>query len=163
VNVREIYYGSDGEATKALYARLADVGPVGHVAVNLFRAQKCSERAKLYRGGVRGRGSYRSMAYDRKQWSMDLLCKVLAEHAEALKIGWGWKLDPDQAVHCWVLYVDLPTGQASFHTEARGTGPDYPGDWDGQRGVCPGRIIAFAESVLARAPAAASLFEGDDG
>src|ERR1051326_7628212 len=111
----EIYNGSDGAATKALYARLELLGPVGLVALNLFRAQKCSERAKVYRGGVPGRGSFKAMAYERKQWSMGNLCKVLQEHAQGLQLRWGWKEDPGQEYYPWVLYVDLPSGQVSFH------------------------------------------------
>jgi hypothetical protein len=144
----QIYLASDGEATKALYARLGELGPVGAVALNLFRAQKCSARAKVYRGGIAGKGRYRDMAYDRKQWSMGNLVQVLGRHAAELGIRWGWKIDPEQSYHRWVLYVDLPTGQVSFHSEQRGAGPDYPADWDGIRDVCAGRICDWCELLL---------------
>lgn len=144
----EIYNGSDGEATKQLYADLERLGPVGVVALNLFRAHKCSARAKVYRGGRRGHGSFRAMAYDRKQWSMDNLCQTLTTSAASLGICWGWKQDPAQEFHRWVLYVDLPTGQVSFHTSARGHGPDYPGDWDGIRDAGAARIIAWINALL---------------
>src|SRR5262245_49999554 len=62
-----IYSGSDGAASRALYDRLEACGPAGRLARDLFRAAKASERAKVYRGGERGRGSYKGMAYDRKQ------------------------------------------------------------------------------------------------
>ena len=75
-DVISIYQGSNGEATKALYAQLESMGPHGVIAMNLFRACKCSERAKVYRG----RG-YRDEAYRRKQWSMDNLCEALTKHA----------------------------------------------------------------------------------
>lgn len=143
-----IYEGSDGEATKALYAQLEQCGPIGIVALNLFRACKNSGRAKVYRGGQRGRGSFKGMAYDRKQWAMDNLADVLSENAEALGIRWGWGLDPKQEFHRDVLYVDLPNGQVSFHTAGRGDGPDYPGEWDGQAGMSPQRTCAFAAQVL---------------
>lgn len=145
--VKSIYEGSDGDATKALYADLGERGPVGHIALNLLRAQKASARAKVYRGGVPGKGSYRSMAYDRKQWAMGNLCTALVMHADALGICWGWKRDLDQPVHDWVLYVDLPTGQVSFHTDHRGAGPDYPADFDGRHESEP-RILSFAITVL---------------
>ncbi len=147
MNPRDIYHGSNGEATRALYAHLATIGPAGIVATNLFRACKCSERAKQYRGGVRGKGSYRSMAYDRKQWSIGNLCEALQSHAEALGISWGWKVDPRQEKHRWVLYVDLPTGQASFHAEHRGVGPDYQGQWDGKRASAES-IVGWVERLL---------------
>ena len=83
MNPHEIYYGSDGESTKALYARLWKLGPVGVIAVNLFRACKCSERAKQYHGGIRGKGSYRSMAYERKQWSIAALQRQALKYSFA--------------------------------------------------------------------------------
>jgi hypothetical protein len=85
-----IYRGSNGEATKALYAELEQLGAVGKVALNLFRACKCSERAKLYR-----RGKYKSAAYDRKDWSIRNLATALhVQHAaQLLHIGNGWGID----------------------------------------------------------------------
>jgi hypothetical protein len=148
--VLSIYEASDGEATKALYENLSAFGPAGEVAKNLFRAQKASARAKVYRGGERGRGSFRSMAYDRKGWALDNLCAVLVEHGPALKLGWGWGEDSAQAVHRHVLYVDLPNGQVSFHAGLRGVGPDYRRRWDGQRGAVPARVCRFCADVLAK-------------
>jgi hypothetical protein len=43
-----IYHGSNGALTVDLYARLEALGPAGIVAMNLFRAAKASERAKVY-------------------------------------------------------------------------------------------------------------------
>lgn len=137
-------------------ARLEKLGPAGVIALNLFRAQKCSTRAKGYR-----RRAHKNEAYDRKNWSMGLLCSVLQEHAQALGIQWGWKEDPKADYHKWVLYVNLPkfrahplgwyTGepgpQVSFHAFARGKGPDYPGEWD-QSYESAERIINFCEDLL---------------
>jgi hypothetical protein len=142
-DVIRVYQGSNGDATQALYARLAALGPIGDVAVNLFRAQKSSERAKVYRGG-----GYRGKAYDRKQWSMDNLCAALTEHAPALGVTWGWGLDKGTPVYEHVLYVDLPTGQVSFHTATRGIGPNYPGEWDGVPGHSPDRILRWCGRLL---------------
>jgi hypothetical protein len=142
-----VYYGSCGENTKHLYALLEGKGLAGVVALNLFRACKNSARAKIYRGGIRGQGSYKSKAYDRKQWAMRNLCKVLTEHAGDLGIQWGWKQDPAQEYHKWVLYVAIPTGQVSFHTSERGTGPDYAGDWDGEHQSAE-RIIEWVDNIL---------------
>lgn len=143
-DVLRIYQGSDGEATKALYARLEKLGPKGLVAVNLFRACKCSERAKVYRG----RG-HRDAAYERKQWSMDNLCKVLREHAVALWIPWGWGYDESQPVYRWVLYVELNVGQVSFHTVNCGDGPKYGKEWDGQRERSATRTCTWVAQILA--------------
>ncbi len=150
IRAADIYLGSDGEATKRYYAELEAIGPIGIVATNLFRAQKCSARAKVYRGGIRGRGSYRSMAYDRKQWAMDNLCRALAEHSESLGIRYGWKRDEATVFGnraSWVLYLELPQGQVSFHSPTRGEGPEFAGDWDGVRRSME-RILQFCDEVL---------------
>lgn len=123
MNVTAIYHGSDGKQTIALYQALEAVGPAGLVAMNLFRAQKCSARAKVYSR------RYKGEAYGRKQWSIANLVKVLAEHGPALGIGYGWKEDAAQPYCPWVIYIDLPTGQCSFHSPIRLYGPDYPGEW----------------------------------
>jgi hypothetical protein len=149
MNALDVYTASDGELTTRYYSHLQEHGPVGIVAVNLFRAQKNSERAKKYRGGIRGQGSYKSMAYDRKSWAMGNLCGVLAEHAAALSIRYGWKQDPAPVfgqAPSWVLYVDLPQGQCSFHSPHRGAGPDYPGDWD-RKHKSVERILAFCDAM----------------
>lgn len=155
---RNVYHGSDGDATRALYARLEALGPSGRIAVNLFRACKSSERAKVYRGGVRGGGSYRSMAYGRKEWSLGNLVETLQQEAAALSIRYGWQEDPATPVYSWVLYVELPTpfGQVSFHASRRGAGPDYPGCWDGVRGASAERVIVWCEHLLM----AGDLLEG---
>lgn len=143
-DVVRIYQGSDGEATRALYAELEQLGPAGPIAVNLLRAAKTSERAKRYRG----RG-YRGAAYDTKGWSIDNLCGLLPGLAAICGIrSWGWTVDPDQAKHRFVLYVDLPTGQVSFHAEQRGNGPGYAGTWDGRRGLQADRIVRWAAALL---------------
>lgn len=150
IDIATVFDGSDGEATKLLYSHMAAMGPAGEVAVNLFRAQKCSGRAKQYRGGIRGRGSYRSMAYETKQWAMNNLCQILKQYAVDLQLTWGWQQDPDTPGFEWVLYIDLPTGQVSFHTRFRGEGPDYPGEWDGTRNTSAGRIITWCANLFNR-------------
>lgn len=150
--VVRVFGGSDGDATMALYQRLARLGPAGVVAMNLFRAQKCYDRAKLYRGGDTG-GSYRSQAYRRKQWSIELLAGELVTHARIAGIGtWGWKIDPAaEGPYRWVLYIDLPDrGQVSFHSPIRGQGPDYSGEWDRVAGSSTNRVQYFAADVLDR-------------
>jgi hypothetical protein len=147
----EVYQGSDGALTKRYYSLLALSGDIGSVAMNLFRTQKASARAKVYRGGVKGRGSYKSMAYDKKGWSIEQLCKVLVMHPET-GITFGWKIDPKMvALHDpskWVLYVDLPEGQVSFHSPKRYEGPDYPGEWDGVKNASGQRIVNFCNRIV---------------
>ena len=146
--VLRVYEGSDGNATTTLYKSLESFGPAGFVALNLFRANKCSQRAKVYRGR-----RFKDSAYDRKQWSMNNLCGALGEHATSLGIVWGWGQDTEQVYHNWVLYVEIPTGQVSFHTDHRGSGPDYPKPWDGIRNVSPQRVCMWiAQLYAAEAP-----------
>lgn len=145
MRAREVFDGSDGLKTRAYYADLEKRGPIGQAAVRLFRAQKTSTRAKLYRGR-----SYKSAAYDVKSWSMGELCRVLAEHGDSLGIAYGWKRDPNTVFGeepSWVLYCDLASyGQVSFHSPSRGAGPDYPGTWDGQH-LSEHRILVFCDRV----------------
>ncbi|MDE2096818.1 MAG: hypothetical protein KGL39_06185 [Patescibacteria group bacterium] len=155
-----IYEGSNGDETKALYEHLQKYGPAGIVALNLFRACKASARAKVYRGGVRGKGSYRSMAYERKQWSMDNLCKALGDHSHALGIDWGWGKDDTTPGYEWVLYIEVATGQISFHNAYRGIGPDYSKPWDGIRNASVDRICRFAEMVCEETETAKQLIRG---
>lgn len=145
-----VYRGSDGDATKALYTRLERLGEFGAIAINLFRAQKASERAKAYRGGD-GKGRFRDQAYDRKQWSVDNLCLALSVAAHRVGLSWGWGEDPNQPFHNQVLYIDLPTGQVSFHSAVRGRGPSYDGKWDGYSGVAVDRILRWIARLLAEA------------
>lgn len=143
MNALAIYTGSDGNATKELYDRLAVLGALGIVALNLFRAQKASARAKVYSRRFRGD------AYAKKNWTLGLLVDALMENV-SLGLVWGWREDTLQPVHKWVLYIELPTGQVSFHTEARLAGPDYAKDWD-RSGDSASRIVRFVDSVLATA------------
>jgi hypothetical protein len=141
-----VYEESDAPRTVAFYKRLEGLGQAGALTMNLFRACKNSERAKLYRGGGHCRA-----AYDRKGWALDHVAAVLIDHAAAAGIAsWGWQRDPAQEVHCWVLYVDLPTGQVSFHAADRGAGPDYPGVWDG-RPHSAANVIRWCARLLAAA------------
>lgn len=142
-----IYDGSSGEATLALYRRLEAVGPIGIVAMNLFRAHKASARAKAYRGGD-NKGSWKSQAYQKKQWSLDNLAKALDQNAGVIGLTWGWGVDEAQEIHQCVLFVDLPTGQVSFHTAPRGPGPDYPGVWDGAVRQGQNRICRWVERLF---------------
>lgn len=142
----EIYRTSRGEETRRYYAALQERGPLGVVAMNLFRAQKSSSRAKHYRGGIKGVASFRSLSYSRKNFSLEELAKALLANPE-LAIRFGWKRDPLMPEANWVLYVDLPQGQVSFHSTERFAGPDYPGDWDRQR-KSEERILAFCDSVF---------------
>lgn len=138
------YYGSDGDRTKALYDRLKAMGPAGHVAVNLLRACKNSERAKAYK-------SRRSVgaAYGTKEWAIGELIGTLMAHADSLGIAWGWGRDEKTVNFENVLYIEVPdSGQISFHIGYRGAGPDHVNPWDGVRGVAAARVIRYANAIL---------------
>src|ERR1700680_1417117 len=95
-NILSVFQGSDGAATIALYDELLALGAAGAVAIELFRAQKSSSRAKVYRGG-----GFKGKAFDKKQWALNNLAQALAELGTLRS---GWKQDPAQAVHNWVFY-----------------------------------------------------------
>lgn len=139
-SVRIAYMGSNAVFTRRLLRQLEAIGLVGSIAAQLFRAQKASGRAKQYRG------DYVDYAYDRKGDSLKRLCDLLISQNE-LTWGWGIDDDMDEFGPRHVLYIDLPRGQASFHSLRRYTGPDYGGTWDGKH-ESEGNIIDFTERVL---------------
>lgn len=153
MTVLEIYEGSNGDATKGLFNELQLLGPAGELAINLFRAQKASARAKVYRGGRRG---FKGVAYDKKGWAIGNICDALTTHGAVLGMRWGWQPDPATEGYPWVIYVDLPTGQVSFHAASRGKGPDYDIAWDGHVGASAGRVVRYIETLLEGARSIAS-------
>ena len=147
-DVLRAYQGSDGTLTRRVTQALRGQGPSGELASWLFTAQKASERAKLY-GGTKWRG----VAYKRKAWALSKLCTFLQEHPDLAVDGevplvWGWGRDALNRRVPFVLYLDLPTGQVSFHSTARYSGPDYDGQWDRVPQASPGRVVSFAASLL---------------
>lgn len=151
MNPREVFDGSDGAATVALYEALRSRGPIGHISECLFRGQKMSMRAKVNRRRFRGQ------TYENKQSSMDQVSRMLARHGDALGFTWGWKPDPNVLFGeraSYVLYVDIAVPslgivrQVSFHSPQRGEGPDYASEWDGARGASEQRVIELAAYVL---------------
>lgn len=141
----EVFKQNSGDVTKAYYAGLSQRGTSGELAVALFRAQKRSTAAKSYR-----KGKFRHAAYDVKNWSMSEVTRLLSANASKLGIQWGWKRDAGTPGYEWVLYVDLPAGQVSFHSASRLNGPDYQGDWDRKK-CSTERIIAYCDSIMATA------------
>ena len=161
IEILAVYQGSDGEATKTLYAKLLACGYAGVVAMNLFRACKASERAKVYRGS-----RYRGAAYDKKSWSIGNLCAALAERPLSPAITWGWAIDErarsEGSPHHHVIYIDVPTGQVSFHNGERGAGPGYAGEWDGAHKTAPDRICRWCADVLAAALVSDESQQGEE-
>lgn len=142
----EVYKQNDGSVTTRFYAHLCTLGPLGRVAVALFRAQKRSISAKKYR-----KRQWTRSAYDVKSWSLEQVCLELKRNPE-LGFSYGWAQDPNcrfGGEASWVLYVDLPygIGQVSFHSPTRGEGPAYTGKWDGQHRSAE-RIIRFCNEVM---------------
>lgn len=138
---QQIFEQRNGEVTKVYYACLCACGLAGELAVALFRAQKRSEAAKSYR-----RGSSRRASYEVKNWSLGEVCRILLQPS-APAFSWGWKHDPETPGYEWILYVELPSGQVSFHSADRLSGPDYRGEYDGQK-LSRERILAFCDAVL---------------
>jgi hypothetical protein len=136
---RSVFDQSDGKVTTAYYAKMNAKGVLGQLAVALFRAQKRSIAAKTYR-----RGKWTRAAYDVKNWSLSEICRILS--ATESKFQWGWQRDPNTPGYEWVLYVELPTGQVSFHSASRITGPLFSGHWDG-KGLSKERILKFCDLI----------------
>jgi hypothetical protein len=144
VKAAEIFKQNDGEVTKAYYAELNGKGPLGELAVALFRAQKRSTAAKKYR-----RGKFRHAAYDVKNWSLSEVCRILDSMFTTEEFNWGWQEDQNTPGFSWVLYVDLPGfGQASFHSAERLKGPDFAGKWSGVHGESERAILGFCDIVM---------------
>ncbi|MFT4117491.1 hypothetical protein [Bradyrhizobium sp.] len=141
-----VYCASNGEATRQLYAKLGEHGHAGDIAVNLLRACKCSERAKLYRRGP----GHKTAAYERKDWSIRNLAGALAKYDFGWR--WGWSIDADLRgrgdPHHHILYIELPHGQVSFHVGERYDGRDYSGEWDGVKNLAADRICRLAALVF---------------
>ena len=133
----------------------------------LWRAQLGSDAAKRFRdyrptleGGPNPRdtvrlwmvrGSYAADAYGRKDEALREAVRLLAD----TDLTWGWATDPARVGRRYseVLYVDLPTGQVSFHASSRLPNcPDYPGEWDGVPGASTRRIEAAVRAVLGLDP-----------
>jgi len=139
---KEVFDGSDGRLTVAYYRRLSTLGINGVIAMNLFRASKTSARAKQYRGR-----RFRGASYEVKNYSLFNLCESLKNSS----LTWGWKRDPNTPGYEWVLYVELPNGQVSYHSSIRGSGPEYQFDWDGQRETTS-RVLAYCDHLLSGSP-----------
>lgn len=134
-----VYHGSNGAATRGYLKSLEKQGQYGKIAAALFRAQKSSTRAKMYRGG-----KYTGMAYERKNEVIKQLCNLLNE--DSCGLIWGWGYDENATMFYDVLYVELPQGQVSFHSEDRYVGPEYEDEWDGIE-ASEDRIILFCGSL----------------
>lgn len=154
MDAHQIYFGSNGGASRSFCAKLEKLGQIGRIAAQLFRVQKASSRAKVYRGGIRRsdgeRYSYRDMAYDRKDECIEQLCLLLAHDACGVK--WGWGRDDKQRNAKNVLYVELPVGQVSFHCTSRHVGPDFESEWDGAH-LSQERVIEFCQRVFSEGEA----------
>lgn len=151
LKARQVYEGSHGGQTRSFCSALEKTGHFGKIAAQLFRAQKASARAKVYRGGIKNsygnRISYRTLAYSRKGECLSGLCDLLK--ADACGLTWGWGTDEKQPFAVHVLYVDLPQGQVSLHSTKRFVGSDYAGQWDGQN-RSEQRILWFCDRIMAR-------------
>jgi len=138
--VKEIYYGSNGGQTRSLFTKLKKQhGQIGEVAILLFKAQKASMRAK------ESFGKYRRYAYERKGVAISQLCRSLEKQSD---IVWGWREDIDEPYAKWVLYLDLPTGQSSFHNTYRVGNNEYWTPWNGGGNSSIDNIIDWLDLLM---------------
>lgn len=68
--------------------------------------------------------------YGKKEHLLREACRLATKQD---RFTWGWKEDPCPPPNgaAWALYFDAEGKQISFHTFARGNGPDFPGEWNG--------------------------------
>lgn len=140
--------GADDNLTLAYYLLLQKRGPLGMIALNLFRAQK--NASSLCRPA--GYGPAAAAAASAGVWSLELLVHVLARHGAHFGISYGWKpiMEPRKDRAPFVLFVDLPDfGQVSFDAFERGCGPEYSNECDGVR-KNEERIFGFCDFVYAQ-------------
>ena len=149
VSASKVYHGSDGGVTRSFCCRLKKCGHVGQLAAALFMAQKYSSRAKTYQDGIDlpdGRkASFTDLTYQKKNKHLEALCRLLS--TDSCGFAWGWGKNPRQRYASYVLYVELPQGQVSFHSPTRIPGPEFPGVWDGQHANAE-RVIAFCDALM---------------
>lgn len=136
----DVFNTNDGDLTRAYFALLEGYGLVGRVAVHLLRAAKAASRGPHYSDT-----KHRENAEQRKQWALESLVAILKEHADTLKIPWGWRNSPLP-----VLAIELPTGYVQFEMPTRLRGPEYEKTpladyW--QAGVIDMRIIKFCDRL----------------
>lgn len=136
------FFQSNASRTRKFLGHLSRCGDAGKLAAALFRAQKASTRAKAYRS------KHKSFAYDRKGELLEDICNLLSK--ETNSIPWGWGIDEGGYYHD-VLYVDLPVGQASFHSTKRFAGPNYQSGWD-QTQSTEDNVLAYCELVIESVP-----------
>ena len=125
----------------------------GKLLLHLLEAQNASDRAKArpsnnkhyydYVGDDLSRyaeANYRRSrrARENDYFEKEIAIKNAVGVALELGIKFGWKFDPVREM--WVVYFELPTGQVSFHTMERFSGPEYFGEWDGVAGMSRKRI-----------------------
>jgi hypothetical protein len=138
-----------GRPAKSTSAEPDRVAALRDLVAECAKAQAASDRAKThaaanvhYLDWSGSEASYRASRakvaadYAEKERALRAICAL----APAAGVVFGWGGDPESHAARWVLYVDLPAGQVSWHTRSRGTGPTYKGRWDGVRDAAAGRI-----------------------
>jgi hypothetical protein len=115
---------------KTLLERKRPTDPATRLLTLLRQLFEINSEAKSYR-------SWHSTAvtrYGKKDHMLREACRLAAKQDCFV---WGWKVDPDPPPNGadWVLYFEKDGKQLSFHTFARGAGPDFPGEWDGQHNL----------------------------
>lgn len=133
----DVFRKRDGNLTVSLCVELAKRGLLGAAAVCLYQAQYSSARAKTYRR------SSKRVSYERKNIALMRMPRWLSR----ADIAYGWGYDATSKNYEHVLYVELATGQCSFHSSERGDGPEFSGKWDSQ-GNSLTSVFAFCDSVL---------------
>lgn len=121
-----------------------------------------------FRAGAYGEHNYRTSRdarerdYSEKEEHLTKACELLATGQFDVPWGWGldtlprtvrsddydyWHYGPLPTKTMAVLYVQLPTGQVSFHSAHVGRGPKYRDGWDGEQGMSLLRITKAIDEL----------------
>lgn len=146
LSARSVFELNHPEKTKEFYAKISESGGIGFIAVALYRVQKYSMMAKTF--PYRGKKGKRFISYAKKNYRIESLVETLIKYPDA-GVTFGWGIDNKKSKNKWVLYVDLPNGQVSFHTPiGRLAGPDYAAGWCGVIGASERRIFELCDKLL---------------
>lgn len=135
----QVFYQHSGDVTKAYYEQLAAHGPMGELAVALFRALKRSKKTTGI--GFRRISRRKTEQYDYAEayeWAVNELIRVLVTNPPS-KLPWGWRDS--------TLFVELPTGMVAFDCPEQGLAPFCPIRFEPPAESRDLRIIKFCDSL----------------
>jgi hypothetical protein len=153
-NASENLTGAAKAARTRKEKKVCAATPYGKLLLSLSAAQKASDSAKATAAnGLHIRDYYGcdESRYARANYRRSRAAREGRYSDKEDALGEAVKLAGHAGVVCGhkegVLYFELATGQASFHSASHGA-PDYAGEWDGFKGYTAARIDAGISFLL---------------